>query len=101
MTSHGLSVEEPNSKEETKDPLLSSSCSSCPVVAAPGSPFIDVEGFSGDEDNSGAEEMKGEKMKKEIKEEGADAAKEEEEDQKVLTLAEQFIAAMPDRIKVL
>lgn len=101
-----LSIEEYVSpKVESRDPLPSYGDSS----STPGSPFIDVEGFSDDE------EIRGEKMKKEVKDERegeeqlrqakeeekeAVVAKEEEEDQKVLTLAEQFIAAMPDRIKV-
>ena len=50
-------------------------------AARPGSPFIDVEALS-DEDSTQSQKLN-----------------HETEDQRVLTLAEQFLAAMPARIK--
>ena len=51
------------------------------ALEAPGSPFIDVEALS-DEDTNQSQKLN-----------------EQAEDQRVLTLAEQFLAAMPARIK--
>ena len=59
-------------------------------ASPPSSPFIDVEGLS-DEDDL---EVKVSKV-----DANEDDDVDDEEDQKVLTLAEQFIAAMPERIK--
>ena len=56
----------------------------------PGSPFIDVEAVSDEEAEKG---LAAASVKAEIK------ANEATEDQRVLTLAEQFLAAMPARIK--
>jgi len=50
----------------------------------PGSPLIDVEGVSGDEEDGAPDQ---------------DEEVKSQDDEKVLTLAEQFLAAMPDRIK--
>lgn len=57
----------------------------------PDSPFIDVEAISSDDEDSNVIEPDPAKRPG-----GEDQSK---EDQKVLTLAEQFLAAMPDRIK--
>ena len=58
----------------------------------PGSPIIDVEGMSSEEENE-CEKVKGGEAKGEAEDGG------QTEDQRVLSLAEQFIAAMPARIK--
>ena len=58
----------------------------------PASPFIDVEAVT-DEEEEEEDEMKTEASKTGA---GGEQAKEE---QKMLSLAEQFLAAMPDRIK--
>lgn len=55
-------------------------------IIDPGSPFIDVEALS-DEDENGAASTASRRLDDQV------------EDQRVLTLAEQFLAAMPDRIK--
>lgn len=96
----------------TPKPIVMKKPEPCPLQG-PGSPFIDVEGLSDDDDQP--------KPKKDS--DGGDKREdfnnlsntnlifffsilelaikiEEVEDQKVFTLAEQFIAAMPDRIKV-
>ena len=56
----------------------------------PGSPIIDVEGMSSEEDE---DKVEGDEVKVEAEVGG------QTEDQRVLSLAEQFIAAMPARIK--
>ena len=70
--------------------LKKCSCKSS-EINGPDSPFIDVEGISDEEDQP--------KAKKESEDGDLAIKLEEVEDQKVLTLAEQFIAAMPERIK--
>ena len=57
----------------------------------PGSPIIDVEGMSSEEEEN--EKAEGGEAKGEAEDGG------QTEDQRVLSLAEQFIAAMPARIK--
>ena len=57
----------------------------------PGSPIIDVEGMSSEEEEN--EKVEGGEAKGEAEDGG------QTEDQRVLSLAEQFIAAMPARIK--
>jgi len=59
----------------------------------PASPFIDVEAVTDEEEE---EEIKAERSKQGVGSGGEEQAKEE---QKMLSLAEQFLAAMPDRIK--
>eukprot|EP00095_Tigriopus_kingsejongensis_P010378 maker-scaffold251_size238241-snap-gene-1.17 protein:Tk10378 transcript:maker-scaffold251_size238241-snap-gene-1.17-mRNA-1 annotation:"calmodulin-binding transcription" len=63
----------------------------------PSSPIIDVEGLS-DEEHEDRSKKKRDSLFKEPSPEKPLSC-EEAEDQRVLTLAEQFIAAMPDRIK--
>ena len=58
----------------------------------PASPFIDVEAVT-DEEEEGEEEIKASKTG------GGSGGEQAKEEQKMLSLAEQFLAAMPDRIK--
>lgn len=80
------------------NPLFSEPAESLDQITDnPGSPFIDVEAVS--DDNEEVDERGKSPRPETLKRRGGGEEQQAKEEQKMLSLAEQFLAAMPDRIK--